>query len=226
MKPSAISDNSSLVEQLRKRCRQKFLRHYPDGFRTERYQAERKIIWDAHLLWQQQFSKTAFEQLLFTREYSAITSGVLKVALDSNLLLPFEQMTIRHAVENKDGAEVLSRGLHRLLYSPGKKKDRFERFTSTLNLLPRKDVRVSTWPFQTLFTFLSAPAGEIFVQSRVVQIAAEHYGFPLLFKPMPNWQTYQSVLDFCNEICRDLIDLKPEDMIDIHVFIKTQGAEQ
>ena len=42
----------------------------------------------------------------------------------------------------------------------------------------------------------------------------------------PNWDTYQSLLDFAALIKKDVAALKPQDMIDIQSFIWVLGSEE
>jgi hypothetical protein len=223
MKPQPSPSDHAVLVQLRQRCRQNFLRQFPNGFQTEQYKDQWNILFNAHVLLNQTLSKEAFEELLFTKQFEEISKRALSISERSNLLLPFEQMALNHALSTSDGMEIIARALHHLLYRARSKKEKFERFSSSLVMLPRKHVRVVTWPLQTLFLFLSNPDQEIFIQPRVIQMAAESYGFPLQYKANPNWQSYQSMLSFSELLWKDLQDLLPGNMIDVYLFMKCQG---
>jgi hypothetical protein len=60
----------------------------------------------------------------------------------------------------------------------------------------------------------------------VTRRAAEAYGFDFEYKSRPNWDTYDSLLRFARTVRRDVIDLKPRDMIDIQGFIWVQGSDE
>lgn len=86
--------------------------------------------------------------------------------------------------------------------------------------------RVRTWPLQTVFGFIANPREFIFLKPRVTQAAANAYGLDFLYESKPNWTTYQSLLDFVKQIKKDIIDLKPRDMIDMQSFIWVLGSEE
>ena len=103
---------------------------------------------------------------------------------------------------------------------------RFEEFTEVLESLPRKQTRVLTWPLQTVFGMIARPDEHIFLKPRVTQIAAEEYGFDFDYRSRPNWQTYQGMLDFADQVRKDTRDLKPRDMIDLQSFIWVLGSDE
>jgi hypothetical protein len=52
------------------RCRRKFLRTFPGGFRDETYlDWERDYKWETHLRWLQELGRREFRRLLRAREY-------------------------------------------------------------------------------------------------------------------------------------------------------------
>ncbi len=57
-------------------------------------------------------------------------------------------------------------------------------------------------------------------------MAAKKYAFEFEYESRPNWQTYQSMLDFAQKVRQDMRDFKPRDMIDIQSFIWVQGSEE
>jgi hypothetical protein len=224
MKPQPTQADDAVILQLRQRCRQNFLRHFPNGFQTEQYKEQWNVLFNGHTLFDQVLSKDLFEELLFSKQFEEISKRALNVSARSKLLLPFEQMALNHALTTKEGSEIIARALHHLLYRSRSKKEKFERFSSSLLILPRKHVRAVTWPLQTLFMFLANPEQELFIQPRLIQNAAEHYGFPLQYKPNPNWQGYQSMLSFAELVWKDLQDLHPRNMMDVFLFMKYQAC--
>ena len=81
-----------------------------------------------------------------------------------------------------------------------------------------------TWPLVTVFGFIANPAEHIFLKPRVTQEAVKVYGCDFKYVPKPNWQTYQSLLDFAERIKKDVKDMKPRDMIDLQSFIWVLGS--
>ncbi len=135
-------------------------------------------------------------------------------------------MALRDAVKSTEGAKVFAHGLFDYVYGSGVLKERFEQFTETLNSLPRIQTRGLTWPMQTIFGFLGNPAEHIFLKPRVTQIAAEKYHFNFQYRSRLNWNTYQSLLDFAEQIKQDMNVYQPKDYIDLQSFLWVMGSEE
>ena len=60
----------------------------------------------------------------------------------------------------------------------------------------------------------------------VTKKAAFKYGFEFNYLSKPNWQTYQSLLDFAEQVRRETSDLKPQDYIDLQSFIWVMGSDE
>jgi hypothetical protein len=103
---------------------------------------------------------------------------------------------------------------------------RFEAFTEVIAGLPRRQTRVLTWPLHTVFGMIGNPREHIFLKPRVTQAAAERYAFDFQYKSRPNWDTYQSLLDFAAQVRENNRDLKPRDMIDLQGFIWVLGSDE
>jgi hypothetical protein len=219
----------SIVEdsKLSLKCRKKFLRYFPGGFRDEKYlNWERNYKWEAHEAWEKVLNKYAFLELIEGEKYNEIAKLAVNIETKTNLLFSFEKMALRDAVKLERGAKLFALGLYHYVYGAGDFRDRFENFAETLERLPRKQTRVRTWPLQTVFGFIADPKKHIFLKPRVTQIAAEKYGFDFHYSSKPNWETYQSLLDFAKQVKKDQADLKPKDMIDLQSFIWVQGSEE
>ncbi len=135
-------------------------------------------------------------------------------------------MALRDAVKSAEGAKAFALGLFNYIYGKEELQIRFEKFAEVLISLPRRQTRVSTWPLQTVFGFIGNPHEHIFLKPRVTQIAASNYNYNFIYKSRPNWETYQSLLDFADQIRRDLRSLKPQDFIDLQSFIWVMGSEE
>jgi hypothetical protein len=70
-----------------------------------------------------------------------------------------------------------------------------------------------------VFGFLGNPDEHIFLKPRVTQAAAEKYQYDFVYRSKPNWETYQSMLNFAEQVRHDLADLKPQNYIDLQSFI-------
>jgi len=209
------------------RCRKKFLRFFPDGFYDETYlDWERNYKWESHQRWETTLGREVFLELLSAGEHKEAAKRAVTLESRTNLLFSFEKMALRDAVKSESGARAFSRGLFDWIYGGGSEQTRFENWCDALASLPRKQTRVVTWPLVTVFGFLARPAVHIFLKPMVTRNAAAEYGFDFQYRSRPNWDTYQSLLDFAKTVRRDVKDLEPRDNIDIQSFIWVQGSDE
>src|SRR5690242_4231091 len=84
-----------------RRCRRKFLRFFPDGFRDETYlDWERNYKLAAHAQWEQTLNRSAFRTLLRDEQYAEIAAQAVRIESRTNLLFSFEKMALRDAVRS------------------------------------------------------------------------------------------------------------------------------
>jgi hypothetical protein len=211
------------------RCRRKFLRFFPGGFRDETYlDWERDYKWEAHERWEEALGRAEFRRLLGAGEFGEIASRAVRVEQRTrhSMIFSFEKMALRDAVKPAEGAQMFAEGLYDFLHGRGSEQKQFERWVEVVDALPRRQTRVLTWPVVTVFGFIAAPDRHIFLKPNVTRTAARAYGFDFRYRSRPNWETYASLLGFAAEIRRDLRDLRPRDMIDIQSFIWIQGSDE
>ncbi|MFL6227605.1 MAG: hypothetical protein ACJ741_02370 [Pyrinomonadaceae bacterium] len=211
------------------RCRRKFLRHFPGGFRGEKFvEWERGYKWESHERWEAALNKDEFRRLLRAREFAEVAARAVRVEQQSrySMIFSFEKMALRDAVKSEAGARAFAEGLYEYLHGAGDVRRRFERWVETVAALPRRQTRVLTWPLVTVFSFVAQPTEHIFLKPTVTKIAAQEYGYDFQYKSRPNWETYASLLEFAATVRRDNRDLKPRDMIDLQSFIWVQGSDE
>ncbi len=210
-----------------RRCRKKFLRFFPDGFRDEKYRAwERGYKEAAHLRWEEALNRRAFQALIHAGRYAEVAATAVRIESRTNLLFSFEKMALRDAVKSKEGAKLFALGLFDFLFGRGDGADRFEHWCETISKLPRRQTRVLTWPIATVFGFLAQPDIHLFLKPTVTRRAGEEYAFPFAYQSKPQFATYQSLLEFASVVRSDLSDLSPVDMIDIQSFLWVQGSDE
>lgn len=215
------------ASQPAQRCRRKFLRFFPDGFRDETYLAwERDYKAEAHGRWCEALGKDAFRGLLRKRAWSDVAATAVKIESRTNLLFSFEKMALRDAVRDANGARMFAEGLYDWLYGSGTMEARFARWCEAVASLPRRQTRVLTWPLVTVWGFLALPKEHIFLKPNVTKRAAAEYAYDFDYRSQPNWTTYASLLDFAATVRRDLRDLRPRDFIDIQSFLWVQGSDE
>ena len=209
------------------RCRRKFLRFFPGGFRDATYiDWERGYKEAAHQQWIEQLGRSEFRRLLDEANYAEVAARAVRIESRTNLLFSFEKMALRDALKSEAGAKAFALGLHDLLDGPGTLQKRFERWIEVVALLPRRQTRVLTWPIVTVFGFLAQPQTHFFLKPNVTRIAAREYGFALQYESRPNWESYRNLLEFAEQVARDQRDLKPRDLIDIQSFLWVMGSDE
>jgi len=218
---------SSRSEAAARRCRRKFLRHFPKGFRDGTYLAwERDYKWNAHRQWEEQLGRGQLRALVRDGEYAEVAARAVRIESRTNLLFSFEKMALRDAVRTPKGAKLFATGLDDFLHGRGDARSRFARWIETVATLPRKQTRVLTWPLVTVFGFLAQPESHMFLKPNVTRVAAEAYDFDFRYASRPSWAVYENLLAFAETVRRDLRDLRPRDMIDLQSFIWVQGSDE
>ena len=234
MAMSAVSKASRPASRARTspgaaRCRRKFLRFFPGGFRDETYLAwERDYKWETHERWEEALAREEFRRLLRARQFAEVAARAVRVEQRSrySMIFSFEKMALRDAVKSEEGARAFAEGLYEFLHGAGGLERRFERWVGVVAGLPRRQTRVLTWPLVTVFGFVAQPDVHIFLKPNVTRAAAAEYGFDFPYKSRPSWETYASLLEFAATLRRDLRDLRPRDMIDIQSFMWVQGSDE
>jgi hypothetical protein len=216
----------SAAENSREKCIARFLHYFPGGFADPKYiETGRKDKWKAHLLWQKTLSRRQYTDLLNKGQYTQISSDAVRIASKPDLLTSLEKKVLRDAVKSEGGARLFAIGLYNYLYGQGTPHHHFKTFTRVLETIPHKQVSLLTWPAQTVFGFIARPARFLFVLPGITIKAAEKYGSAICYRHRPNWETYESVIDFATRLVKDIKALKPHDLIDVQSFISVLGSE-
>jgi hypothetical protein len=211
------------------RCRKKFLRFFPGGFRDPTYIAwEREYKWETHERWEEALNREEFRRLLRKRDFAEVAARAVRVEQRSrhSMIFSFEKMALRDAVKSDEGARAFAEGLYEFLHGAASIERRFERWRDVVAALPRRQTRVLTWPLVTVFGFIAQPDTHIFLKPTVTRAAAQKYGFDFDYKSRPSWETYASLLEFGGAVRGHLRDLRPRDMIDIQSFMWVQGSDE
>lgn len=214
-------------DKLREKCIKKFRYYFPRGFKDPKYiDWERTYKWNAHEGWNEKLNKKKFTELLQNNRHVDIARTAATLESRTNLLFSFEKMALRDAIKTPGGARDFATGLYEFVYGKGVMKNRFENFTKVVSELPRKQTRVLTWPLTTVFGFIADPENQIFLKPMVTRSAAIKFGFDFKYQSKPNWETYQSLLDFAEEVRKTTKTLQPRDYIDLQSFIWVMGSDE
>jgi hypothetical protein len=222
-----LARSGSTLPPAARRCRNKFLRYFPDGFTDETYvDWERGYKWNAHLRWREELGEAKLRALLRGGRHAEIAATAVKIESRTNLLFSFEKMALRDAVKSNDGARMFAEGLCAFLFGRAGDERRFTEWCDVVARLPRRQTRVLTWPVVTVFGFIAQPDRHIFLKPNVTRAAARAYDFDFQYASRPSWPTYASLLEFARRVCRDQKDLRPADQIDAQGFIWVQGSDE
>jgi hypothetical protein len=223
----ARSDAPSPLARGAARCRRKFLRIFPGGYRDATYvDWERDYKWQAHLRWEAALAEPLFRRAIQRGAFDDIARTATSIESRTNLLFSFEKMALRDALRPPAGARAFAEGLYALLHGDGPLDVRFEAWRDVVAALPRRQTRVLTWPVLTIFPFIAQPKIHLYLKPTVTRVAAEAYGFDFRYRSQPGFETYRSLLDFGRRVRADTRDLKPRDQIDIQSFIWVQGSDE
>jgi hypothetical protein len=209
------------------RCRRKFLRFFPHGFYDQKYDAwERGYKWEAHQGWNEVLNQKEYQSLLRRKQFTEIAGRAVRLESRTNLLFSFEKMALRDAVKSPVGARLFATELYQFIYGTRAPAAQFRRWIAAVEQLPRKQTRVLTWPLVTVFGFIAQPDKHIFLKPNVTRAAAAEYEFDFNYQSRPDWEVYQSLLDFARKVRRDTADLRPRDLIDIQSFLWVLGSSE
>jgi hypothetical protein len=211
------------------RCRRKFLRFYPRGFRDPDYvEAERDYKWESHLRWREALGLEQFTALLRAGRHEEIAARAARVEQRSlySMIFSFEKMALRDAIRSRAGAHAFAEGLFEFLHGEQEPRERFEAWVETVARLPRRQTRVLTWPLVTVFGFIAQPEQHMFMKPNTMRAAARLYGFELEYRSRPNWVTYSRLLELAARVRSDQSDLRPRDMIDAQSVLWVQGSAE
>src|SRR5262249_26261255 len=89
-------------------CRAKILSFFPRGFRDPLYlDWERSYKWSAHRAWADQLGRADHAAMIRAKDYEEIAQRAVRIVSRTNVLLPFERMALREAIDDRDAARLL-----------------------------------------------------------------------------------------------------------------------
>lgn len=210
-----------------RRARRKFVRAFPGGFGDETYlDWERDYKWNAHLRWSAALGEPAFRRLLEGRKFEEIAALATGIESRTNLLFSFEKMALRDAVRTPAGAQAFATALFDLLHGADPLEIRFSSWIAAIEMLPRRQTRVLTWPLVTVFGLIADPKTHFFFKPTVTREVARRYGVELPYASRPSWPLYRELLGFVRRVRSDIADMRPRDMIDMQSYLWVQGSEE
>ena len=202
---------------------ERFMGNYPDGFEDPKFiKTTRDASMGGHKFCAHLLSQDELTRLIEEGCFSAVCDRARHVESTTNLLTKSERKALHEALELPACQKMFSLALADLLYGMETEEARFKHFIRTLGIL-----RLNTWPFATLFSFIRHPLQYAFIKPAAIQNAAKALCWRISYKPEPNWKTYDAVLRLYAYIRTNLLEegMMPRDLIDVQSFIWSIGKK-
>lgn len=187
---------------------------------------ERGYKWKAHELWADTLGGGEAEALLGSGRLDELRERAFAVEQQVNIFSIYERMALRDGLSDDDAAATFFESLLRLIAAGKPDKDLFESFVRSLQELPVEEgkTRAATWPNATLFQFLAAPSGFMFMKPEVTKACALSLTFDLNYRSELNWLTYSKLHEMSEQLLERLRPCGARDFIDVQSFIWLIGA--
>jgi hypothetical protein len=213
-----------------------FLKHFPLGFKDQRYlgdlkNGERSYKNEAHQRYVDLLDHGRGDKLLAAGDIDELVRLTLKVAGPPlNLLSPnFELAPFKEGLLNPKAARNYFNALFEVLRVGAPEKSSFEKMIAAVEALPSQGAsKADSWPVLTLLPFIARPSAFMFLKPTVTKAAAEWLAYDLKYDSTLNWRTYEQLIGM-SRLLEDALRTRPEpglhpaDFIDIQSFIWVVG---
>jgi hypothetical protein len=194
-----------------------FLTTFPGGFNSDFYKYyERDYKDEAIECMKTSLSRENLESLILSRGYGEVSHLATRAL--NNLADRFEHVALDDALKSESVAAQFANELHELLYGD------FEHALERMAVLLRPH-NAAKWPILTFWPFFRFPARHMFLKPTIVRTCAERMGYELHYEPLPNRETYRSLLGFTEFLRDGIATLAPKDNIDLQTFMYVVGKE-
>lgn len=182
---------------------------------------ERDYKWNAHLKFQETLGSGHGRRLLEESKVAELVQRVLSVTSKVNLLSPHENMALHDALQSEQAASKCLTALFDVLEAPVVSEATYQPYIDAVLDLPQEagKSRVGTWPIVTLLPFVAQPDRHMFLKPTNSQSAADALSFDLRYQSLPNWRTYEALLEMGKVYYNEIKHLGPRDFIDVQSFI-------
>lgn len=181
-------------------------------------QCERQYKQQAHENFVSLLNQNDFKELMDSEQWDELADRIKKCH-SLNLLSKFEVIRFSDVLKDLQAQQDIGQGLYSLLYGNTPMQDRFKSYAAVLEAY-----ECNKWPIITLPLFLRFPTEHMFIKPTVTKEAAKNRGFDIQYDSQLNWNTYNQVLLFSQDLFErlnayDNPDLHPRDMIDVQTFM-------
>ncbi len=201
---------------------ERFVEVYKKGFHDERYaREERDWKWSKHELWRDTVSPGGLRALAAASPENAAKLIEKMIQFKKPLLHPTgEIVPLRDAVHRPELAASYFSTLADLLEAPSLTAEVFDTHLQALTSLPLiGHGNLAKWTIATIIPFLAQPSRHMFLKPGRTQAVTRRLGVDILYSPKPQWDTYERLLVFSNELLAFLKPHGAQDMIDVQSFI-------
>jgi hypothetical protein len=203
----------------------KFLQHFPEGFRSEKYEdGERRWKWTSHLLWNELFPGSSLRETAMSDPRLA-GERLMKVVQtkEAPLLARKGEIPMFNWAMREGAPQPYLLALADLLDAAEPDGECFERLVNALDSIPTRDAesKLRRWPIVTAAPFLARPDVFLFIKPKPTQDAARRLGVDLLYNATPTWEGYERMLGWGRQLLDVLRPHGARDMIDVQSFIWT-----
>ncbi len=198
---------------------EQFIEMFKGGFRGPVLEKnERQYKQQAHETFVSLLNQDDFKELMDSEQWEELGNRIKKCH-SLNLLSKFENIRFGDILKEPQVQQEIGKGLYAFLYGSEPMRDRFQSYAAVLAVYD-----CDKWPLITLPLFLRFPVEHMFIKPTVTQEAAANRGFDIQYDSQLNWNTYNQVLLFSQDLFERLSaydnpDLHPRDMIDIQTFM-------
>ena len=194
-------------------ARSRFLKFFPDGFRSDSY-ADRERTYK--LAAKAKLDETAPLEKALTG--TGFGEAILSVYRATNLLSPFEKTRLQEVLRGPNADSVVQAAA---AFAKDSDRHSLGRLDSVL-----RPYDSAKWTVATYLPFLWRPDKHMFLKPTVTTEYAARVGHPFasIYEARLNYDVYASLLDLAERTSRELADLEPQDRIDIQSFIWVVGA--
>jgi hypothetical protein len=205
---------------------QAFVDKQPGGFDDPKYiEEERSPKLKAHQMWVDGLADGQGDELLDEGKVAEAKKRLLKIDAKLDLLSTQEKAGLKRDLKNDD-AEVFLRALFVVAEQSEPEQSTYQKLIDAVDLVMEKEQgsRSTNWPVLTQFPFIACPEHHIEFKPAVVQKCAARLNFDLRYAAVPNWWTYERLLQLSKNLMTRLEPLGAKDFIDVHWFIRTIAA--
>ena len=195
---------------------QTFLGEFPNGFHDEKQiKQEREYKLAARELCLELLGKDQFALLLANEDWSELFDRAKRLINKTNFIQPsFERPRLFEALQDAQKGPQFFTALFGVLWVEANFFERFQDFCGTL-----EELDLLKWTYATYFVFLADSQYGMFVKPEMLKKSLEISRYPLTYDPAPSAALYKGILKFSQWLKDSIVQLEPQDLIDVHSFM-------